>query len=68
MNKQLKIAFTVVLAAAGFAAVVPAQAFPTSAREFSQIDQPVKAQAATPQVAVATATQTSIFPSAGMEH
>lgn len=66
MNKQLKIAVTATLAALGIAAAVPAQAFPSSALEFSQITPTAiaTANAAAPQI---TAAVPGPFPSAALE-
>ena len=70
MKTQLKIAATVALTALGFAATVPAQAYPTSGLEFSQQTYIPPAKAAAQRVVTAvttTATRTPTFPSAGME-
>lgn len=59
MKTQLKIAATLALTAAGFIATAPAQAFPSSAIEYSKIDA---YQDDTPakRITLARATRTTV--------
>ena len=72
MNKSLKAAATVAVTTLGFIAALPAQAFPSSAIEFSRQTyvpntRPAQSVAVqTPRVPMATAT-TSAFPSAAKQ-